>query len=83
MNLLQTSEYLDFIEVKDTGKTKVWDVRSRRSGYTLGIIKWYGPWRQYTFWPAPDTIWNQTCLGDVEAFIILKMHERRTHEVQS
>lgn len=46
-------------------KTDVWDVLSARSGERLGFIRWYGPWRQYTFWPAPDTTWNPDCLREI------------------
>lgn len=71
------SEYLTFIEVHDTGKTKVWDVLSKSGGYRLAQVRWYGPWRQYTFRPEPNTIWNTACMETVTTFITLKMNERR------
>ena len=69
-------EYLDFAEIGDTGKTKVWEVLSRSGGYRLGRIKWHGPWRCYTFWPEPNTIWNNGCLTTVQQFIATRMAER-------
>ena len=71
------SEYLDFIEVADTGKTKVWQVLSKRHGDVLALISWHGPWRQYTFRPHPNTIWNTGCLTDVQSFIRRQMEARR------
>jgi hypothetical protein len=62
-------EYIDFEVVADTGKTKVVAVINRGGGYRLGVIKWYGSWRQYTFHPAPNTVWNVGCLRSVESFI--------------
>lgn len=71
------SEYLEFVEIYDTGKTKVWSVRSKSSGNELALISWYGPWRQYTMRPEPDTIWNTSCLTDINAFINARMAERK------
>lgn len=67
------SEYLEFVEVHDTGKTKVWQVLSKRRGDVLAVISWHGAWRQYTFRPNPNTIWNTGCLADVQAFIAEQM----------
>lgn len=45
-----------------TGKTQIYSVTNNRSGEELGIIKWYGPWRQYVFWPNPLTLYSKGCL---------------------
>ena len=78
------SEYIEFVEVADTGKTKVFEVR-RLGGATLGMVKWYGPWRQYTFFPAPITVWNNDCLKAIITFIFGLMEERKSRhdEVKS
>ncbi len=78
------SEYIEFVEVADTGKTKVFDVRGLR-GATLGMVKWYGPWRQYTFFPAPTTVWNNDCLKAIITFVFGLMEERKSRhdEVKS
>lgn len=72
------TEYLDFQETLDTGKTKVWDVVSRTRGDVLGHVKWYGPWRQYTFRPSPETVWNVDCLATVTRFINARTAERKS-----
>ncbi len=60
---LRPTEYLSFEQTDNPGrKTGVWIVRSIRSGATLGTIRWYGPWRQYCFWPTTATIFNTDCL---------------------
>jgi hypothetical protein len=70
--------YLVFEEQTNPGrKTKVWIVRSRRTQDPLGMIQWYGPWRQYCFYPEGDTIFNNGCLRDVERFLTERMAERR------
>ncbi len=70
------SEYITFVEVADTGKTKIFEVRSTSSGASLGMVKWYGPWRQYIFCPAVTTVWNIDCLQAVTEFIKRLMAER-------
>jgi len=71
------SEYLNF-EVDDhyEGKTKRIVVVSKRHLSILGEIKWYGPWRQYTFFPEEATIWNTVCLEDIQTEIKRLMDER-------
>ena len=36
-----------------------WDKRRR---------DWYASWRQYVFYPNPDTIFNKGCLRDIARF---------------
>lgn len=71
------SEYLVFVEIWDTGKTKVWEVLSKSSRMVLAHISWHGPWRQYTFKPTEHTIWNTGCLTDIQTFIKEQMAARR------
>lgn len=60
-----------YLTVEELGspkaKTKVWIVNGSDDS-PLGQIRWYGAWRQYTFWPLGGTILNATCLADIEKF---------------
>ena len=58
-------KYLEFSLIEKKPKTKVIGVWSKRSSDRLGIIKWYGPWRQYAFFPETGTIFNVECLNDI------------------
>lgn len=72
------SEYLSFEEDDHyEGKTKRFMVVSKKRLNILGEIKWYGAWRQYTFWPIGDTIWNTQCMKDIILFIDNLMSERK------
>lgn len=73
-----TTKYLEFVRMRDTGKTEVYDVMSALQGVCLGEIKWFGRWRQYSFYPTPETIWNPECLDAISAFIRDLMDKRRT-----
>jgi len=75
------SKYLRFeMEDKAPGKktynTKVY---SAQYGNLLGVIRWYGPWRQYAFFPESSTLYSAGCLQDIQNHIIFLM-ERRRHE---
>ena len=62
-------KFIYFIKVEDKPKTSIWHCRNDRSDDLLGEIKWYGPWRQYCFYPVPETIFNVGCLEDINHFI--------------
>lgn len=57
--------YLQFEERRsESGKTNVLAVRDRAGG-ELGLIRWYGPWRKYTFEPQADTVFDAACLREI------------------
>ena len=64
------TKYLEFVFREQLEKTKIYEVISKASGNSLGAIKWYGPWRQYCFFPYELTIWNDACLKDIQDFLL-------------
>lgn len=76
--------YLTFIPTLPEGrKTYVVEVYASKTGYLLGKIRWYGSWRQYAFFPQPDTIWNVDCLQEIKGAIARLMEDRRTKEEEA
>ena len=71
-----TTKYLEFWRVKEYAKTSKWEVVSK-SGSNLGYIKWFARWRQYCFFPYEGTVFNRTCMKDVEEFISREMEARK------
>lgn len=63
------SKYLNFLLLERKPKTSVVDVISKLYGFRLGIIRWYGAWRQYAFFPEEGTIFNVECLDDIQSYI--------------
>lgn len=54
----------------ETGKTQKWNVVNNRHDSRLGVIEWYGPWRQYVFVAPPRThsvILNPECMTEISA----------------
>ncbi len=74
---MMESKYLEFFKAGFTGKTEVYDVLSKPSGFILGHIRWYPAWRQYCFYPSPNCVFNVGCMGDLIAFIGDLMTERK------
>lgn len=69
--------YLEFVVVPSPTKTEVVEVIAARDGSLLGRIKWFGRWRQFTFWPEPETTFNPDCLREIEQEIIATNLRRR------
>lgn len=70
-------KYISFERLQSKGKTSVWGCKSNSSGDILGLVKWYGAWRQYCFFPSPVTVFNTACLTDIQDFIKQLMDERK------
>jgi len=71
------SKYLEFVLRERKPKTSVIEIISKTSGYGLGIIKYYGGWRQYCFFPHEGTRWNAVCLNDLQQFILAMNSEQK------
>jgi len=56
-------------------KTQIWEVFSSYDVY-LGLIKWKGHWRTYSFYPETNTIYEDDCLIAIANFIKRLMDER-------
>jgi len=62
-------KYIYFEVIEEKPKTKVWGCFTIAGHSRLGEVKWYGPWRQYTFSPIPDTDFSMDCLDDIKHFL--------------
>ena len=63
------SEYLEFRLLENKPKTKDIEVLSKTHPVSLGIIKWFNGWRQYTFFPREGTVYSVECLDDIQSYI--------------
>ncbi len=69
--------YLEIRLVHEGEKTSTWDVVSAKHGDLLGIIRWWGAWRQYTFFPSNNTVFNPDCMREISRFIETQMKARK------
>jgi len=61
--------HIHFVQLSQKPKTSIWACCNNSSGGELGQIKWYGPWRQYCFFPESYCVFNVSCLDDIKDFI--------------
>jgi len=62
---------MHFLKFSDSDLTEVWRIVERQPftlGPTLGYVKWFGKWRQYSFYPEPNTIFEHNCLRNIASF---------------
>ena len=64
------AEFIRFEEVPNDGrKTRRWVIENKKSGAELGVVSWYGAWRQYTVVFNEDCVFSGGCLKDIQEFI--------------
>jgi hypothetical protein len=74
------SKWIDFEIGMSTGKTKVYKIVTKDGGAQIGLIKWYSPWRKYSFFPHQNTVFETDCLQDIISFINKLMLERKVEK---
>ena len=77
MRTIKETEYLRFIDKESRQITKIIGIVNIHHDEEIGEIRWFGKWRQYCFLPSPNTIWNTTCMEDVQTVIKELMNERK------
>lgn len=45
--------------------TRRFEVRAKKGDLLIGSIRWYGPFRCYSFLPLEGTVYEVDCLGDI------------------
>ena len=68
------THHLEF-ELDDDGGL----VKDRQSGDILGMIEWYGMWREFIFDPSIASVFSCDCLTDIAAQIS-RMNARSEEE---
>ena len=76
MELIE-NDYIKFFELHSELKTRLYHVLNKKSNMLLGIIKWYGPWRQYCFFPEESILFNIDCLETITKNLKILNEEKR------
>lgn len=58
-------------------KTREYFIVNKSQGARLGVIKWYGAWRQYSVFIESETVWNAGCFANVQDFLKRLKEERQ------
>ena len=68
--IIVTNEYFVILEERpEKRKTSIYHIFSNKSRDEIWLIKWYGAWRKYCFFPNADTIWDNKCLNNINSFL--------------
>ena len=70
-------------EPRPDRKTSVWEILNTNSSARLGLVRWYGRWRQYTFEPSPETVFNRDCMIDLSNFLRRVNDEHRAKRTEA
>lgn len=70
-------KWIRFDERLSTGKTKIFTCYNKEYGTELGTVKWYGPFRKYSFFPEANIVFETQCLKDISSFLDKLMLERK------
>jgi hypothetical protein len=71
------AKHIEFVEGPSKPKTKTWKVIAKDGNIVLGYVGWFGRWRCYTFFPEPNTVFEQTCLRDIADFMKSQTKDHR------
>lgn len=75
-----TKDYLKFEKVESAdadNRTSRYLVINIKKDEEIGEIKWHGHWRQYCFFPDPESVWSAGCLEQISNFINNLMRMRK------
>jgi hypothetical protein len=76
-------KWIVFEERPATGKTKMFLCINKEYKSQLGVVKWYGPFRKYSFFPLPDIVFETDCLKNIASFLESLMLERKIEKQNS
>ena len=62
-------QFIRFESLHSVTKTSRWACVNKSSGHSIGVVEWYGPWRQYCYFPEVDTVYSDGCMEDIQHFI--------------
>lgn len=73
------SKWINFSMEYNSGikKTDTYLIETKDGQKCIGQIRWYAPWRKYSFFPNPNTVFENDCLRDIVKFIDTLMLARK------
>lgn len=70
-------KWIYFSPSHSTGKTIVYNCYNKEHASLLGVVKWYGAFRKYSFFPEANIVFEEQCLKDIASFLSRLMLERK------
>lgn len=60
--------------------TKSWEICSKYSNITLGVIYWHNNWKQYVLEPLLQTVYSVDYMENIIQFINQQLKEKKENE---
>lgn len=70
-------KWIRFEEIDHSGTTRKFNCFNSEYGSHLGVVKWYGSFRKYSFFPEENIVFESQCLKDIASFLESLMLERK------
>ena len=70
------TKYMTFVKVGQKPKTSEWYIVNNESGHILGLIHWWGAWRQYIV-ETNECMFNNSCLNTISEFLTKLNNEQK------
>ena len=67
--VIDLGKYMHAELTEERPKTQVWQIKSKSDGSKLGVVKWFGPWRQYCFFVMDVSVFSAGCFRDIASFL--------------
>ncbi len=64
-----TGKYTEIVHIKDGPRTQEYAVILIHPNIEVGILKWYPPWKSYSFFPHSASIHSLDALLEITAFM--------------
>lgn len=73
------SKWIRFVDLGTikNGSTNIYEIVTNDTHSVIGQIKWYAPFRKYSFFPSEMTVFETQCLTDIISFIKDLMEQRQ------
>lgn len=71
MGVVKISKHIAICKVllESNRKTVRYVIFNKKSGDIIAEVYWNNPWRQYCFFPEPQTVWSSSYLDTVTEFL--------------
>lgn len=56
-------------KIGHTERTGIFSVETRDGQDRLGTVRWWAPWRKYSFFPDAGTLYEPMCLRDLANYV--------------
>jgi CRISPR/Cas system CMR-associated protein Cmr1 (group 7 of RAMP superfamily) len=75
--------WIEIVELPQAMPTRRFEVKNIKSGFTIGWIRWYGPFRSYAYLPCEGTVYEEDCLRDLAECVegLTKEHKAKKHQL--